>query len=156
MPLFSGECCNVLEWLGRSQAEIDLNKYARLLSKFVPKPIENDEELNRYAELSEKLSFQPDPNPEEELLGQLLVLMIEDYDRRVCPEWKMNPLIPVFGSSSVASAVFNGKRAISKTQARKLAEFFHVSADLVYLSLLPLRPAFGLLHGNLVYVSQRP
>jgi HTH-type transcriptional regulator / antitoxin HigA len=113
----------------------------------VPKPIENDAELNRYAELSEKLSFQPDPTPEEELLGQLLVLMIEDYDRRVCPEWKMNPLammkflmeqrelrqrdlIPVFGSSSVASAVFNRKRAISKAQARKLAGFFHVSADL--------------------------
>jgi hypothetical protein len=65
------------------------------------------------------ISTQPDPTPEEELLGQLLVLMIEDYDRRVCPEWKMNPLIPVFGSSSVASAVFNGKRAISKTQVQQ-------------------------------------
>ena len=133
--------------MGVAKQKIDLNKYARLLAKFVPKPIENDEELNRYAELSEKLSFQPDPNPEEELLSQLLVLMIEDYDRRVCPEWKTTPLammkflmeqrelrqrdlIPVFGSSSVASAVFNGKRAISKAQVRKLAEFFHVSADL--------------------------
>jgi HTH-type transcriptional regulator / antitoxin HigA len=78
--------------MGVAKQKIDLNEYARLLAKFVPKPIENDAELNRYAELSEKLSFQPDPNPEEELLGQLLVLMIEDYDRRVCPEWKMNPL----------------------------------------------------------------
>jgi len=29
-----------------------------------------------------------------------------------------------------ASEVFHGKRSISKTQAKKLAAFFHVSADL--------------------------
>jgi len=37
---------------------------------------------------------------------------------------------PLFGSKGIASEVLNGKRAISKVQARKLAEFFHVSADL--------------------------
>jgi len=36
----------------------------------------------------------------------------------------------VFGSSGVASEVVSGKRAISKTQARKLATRFHVAADL--------------------------
>jgi antitoxin component HigA of HigAB toxin-antitoxin module len=39
-------------------------------------------------------------------------------------------MIPIFGSSSVASDVFNGKRSISKAHARKLAEFFHVSVSL--------------------------
>ena len=39
-------------------------------------------------------------------------------------------LIPVFGSSSVASDVLNGKRSISKAHARKLAEYFHVPASL--------------------------
>jgi HTH-type transcriptional regulator/antitoxin HigA len=36
----------------------------------------------------------------------------------------------LFGSKAVASEVLNGTRAISKTHARTLADFFHVSADL--------------------------
>jgi HTH-type transcriptional regulator/antitoxin HigA len=43
---------------------------------------------------------------------------------------RQRDLIPVFGASSVASDVVNGKRAISKAHARKLAEFFQVPADL--------------------------
>ena len=35
-----------------------------------------------------------------------------------------------FGSKGRVSEVVNGKREISKEQARKLADFFHVSADL--------------------------
>ena len=37
---------------------------------------------------------------------------------------------PLFGSKGVASEVLNGKRSISKAQAKRLAVFFHVSADL--------------------------
>jgi len=37
---------------------------------------------------------------------------------------------PLFVSRGVASEVLNGKRAISKTHAKKLAEFFHVSPAL--------------------------
>jgi HTH-type transcriptional regulator / antitoxin HigA len=36
----------------------------------------------------------------------------------------------VFGSKGITSEVFHGKRSISKTQAKKLAAFFHVSAGL--------------------------
>jgi antitoxin component HigA of HigAB toxin-antitoxin module len=39
-------------------------------------------------------------------------------------------LLEVFGSRGIASEVANGKRAISKAQAKKLAELFHVPADL--------------------------
>lgn len=35
----------------------------------------------------------------------------------------------VFGSKGITSEVVHGKRSISKTQARKLADFFRVSAD---------------------------
>ncbi len=38
--------------------------------------------------------------------------------------------LEVFGSKGIASEVLNGKRGISKTQARALANYFHVSADL--------------------------
>jgi len=35
-----------------------------------------------------------------------------------------------FGSKGITSEVFHGKRAISKAQARKLAQFFRVSPEL--------------------------
>jgi HTH-type transcriptional regulator/antitoxin HigA len=38
-------------------------------------------------------------------------------------------LAPVFGSRSVASNVLNGKRELSKTHIRRLADFFHVSPE---------------------------
>jgi len=40
---------------------------------------------------------------------------------------KQAGLLPIFGSRGVASEVFNGKRAISKAQAKKLGKFFGVS-----------------------------
>ena len=39
-------------------------------------------------------------------------------------------LLPLFGSKGTASEVLNRRRSISKAQAKKLAQFFHVSADL--------------------------
>ena len=36
----------------------------------------------------------------------------------------------VFGSKSLTSEVLNGNRDISKSKAKALAEFFHVSAEL--------------------------
>jgi HTH-type transcriptional regulator/antitoxin HigA len=38
-------------------------------------------------------------------------------------------LLPIFKSRGYASDVFNGKTAISKTHARRLAEHFRVSVD---------------------------
>jgi antitoxin component HigA of HigAB toxin-antitoxin module len=35
----------------------------------------------------------------------------------------------VFGSKGITSEVFHGKRSISKAQAKKLAEFFHVGVE---------------------------
>jgi HTH-type transcriptional regulator/antitoxin HigA len=43
---------------------------------------------------------------------------------------KQSDLLPVFGSKGRVSEVVNGKRDISKEQAKKLAAFFHVSAEL--------------------------
>jgi antitoxin component HigA of HigAB toxin-antitoxin module len=39
-------------------------------------------------------------------------------------------LLAVFGTRSVASDVIAGKREPSKAHIRKLAEFFHLSAEL--------------------------
>jgi HTH-type transcriptional regulator / antitoxin HigA len=39
-------------------------------------------------------------------------------------------LAPVIGSRAQVSDLVNGRRGISKAQAKKLAQFFHVSAEL--------------------------
>lgn len=43
---------------------------------------------------------------------------------------RQRDLLGVFGSRGIASEVVSGKRAVSKTQAKKIAELFHVPADL--------------------------
>ncbi len=43
---------------------------------------------------------------------------------------KQSDLLPVFGTKGRVSEAVNGKRDISKEQAKKLATFFHVSAEL--------------------------
>ena len=42
---------------------------------------------------------------------------------------QQSDLVELLGSRSQVSLLVNGKRSISKGQAKKLAEFFHVSAD---------------------------
>jgi len=84
---------------------------------------------------------------EEEALAELLTVLIRQFEGSRYPLGHADPLdalrdfmeirqlrqrdlIPIFGASSVVSDVLNGKRSISKTHARKLAEFFHVPVSL--------------------------
>ena len=123
-------------------------RYGQLLAKTKPKVIETDEEFDSMVEQLERLDFACRPlKPEERLLQERLAKLMEDYDARKYPlphlaprkmllflmeqrDLRQRDLIPVFGSSSVASSVINGKREISKAHARKLAGFFGVSTEL--------------------------
>ena len=123
-------------------------RYGRLLARTQPKVIESDREFQAVVERLEKLDFASGSlTPEERTLQALLAKLIEDYDARRHPlprlearkmlaflmeqrDLRQRDLIPVFGSSSVVSNVVNGKREISKTQARRLADLFGVPADL--------------------------
>jgi len=109
--------------------------------------ITGDENERMIAEL-EKLDTRGRPlTPDEERLALLMTLLIRQFEESRYPLGHAEPveglrvlmesralrqrdLIPVFGSSSVASDVLNGKRSLSKTHVRKLAEFFHVPASL--------------------------
>jgi HTH-type transcriptional regulator/antitoxin HigA len=135
---------------GKKTASSRLNqrKYAELLSSTLPRIIEDDAELRQVTESVEPLLDKGTRRtPEEEALCRLLIRLVEDYQQshRVIP--KLGPrealealiearnlrqvdLLPIFGSRSRVSDVVNGKREISKSQARKLGEFFSVSPDL--------------------------
>jgi HTH-type transcriptional regulator/antitoxin HigA len=124
----------------------DTKKYARLLAQARPAPIETDAEHARLLAEAARLMDRDEEtlSPEECTLLDLLVTLIAQYEEQRYPIADAPPhdvlhhlmeardlthkdVWPLFGSKGIASEVLNGKRAISKTHAKKLAEFFHVS-----------------------------
>jgi len=114
----------------------------------MPVIIETEEENERMLGVIEKLMDKGENlSPEEEKLLKLLAKLVEDFEERYyhprdatplevlrhlmeSRDVKQTHLWEAFGSKGIASEVLNGKRGISKTHARALAIYFHVSADL--------------------------
>ncbi|WP_250124952.1 helix-turn-helix domain-containing protein [Chroococcidiopsis sp. CCMEE 29] len=126
---------------------IDKNAYASLLAEFQPQVITTEEENERALSVVEKLMAMRNRTPEQNALLNLLVILIEKFEdehyqlNAATPQSillhlmeargvRQEDLIGVIGSRGVVSEVVNGKRSISKAQAKALAEFFHVSAEL--------------------------
>ncbi len=127
---------------------INLRQYGRLLSKTLPTIIRTEEENDRVLLLVEKLFAKGDDlTLEENALLELLVKLIADFEEEYYPIRDASPqevlveimsarglkqkdLTEVFGSKSRASEAISGKREISKSQAKALAEFFNVSVEL--------------------------
>jgi HTH-type transcriptional regulator/antitoxin HigA len=126
--------------------EISPVRYGKLLAKALPKIIETDKEFDDYVAMMEELDRRETLSAEEQALLALLERLVEDYDDKVkLPEvaphemvkflieqrgLKQADLVPLLGSRSQVSDIVNGKRGISKAQAKKLAGFFHVSVEL--------------------------
>lgn len=131
-----------------STVTINPARYKRLLSRIMPVVIQTEEENDRMLAEAEKLMAKGENlSPEEDALLRLMATLIQDFEekfyqpREATPleillhlmearDLKQSDLLAVFGSKGVASEVVNGKRSISKTQAKALAKFFGVSADL--------------------------
>ena len=129
---------------------IDVKRYGRLLAKAVPRVIVTEEENERALAIVESLIEKGEQNmmPEEDALLDLLTNLIRDYEAGAYPpREKSKPhemvaflleqrglapkdLWPVIGSKGRVSEMVAGKRPISKEQAKKLADFFHVGVDL--------------------------
>jgi HTH-type transcriptional regulator / antitoxin HigA len=123
--------------------------YADLVVKVLPTAIHSEEEYEiMLANIDELMSKGENGlSPEEERLLETLAILVEAYEDEHYPmpevvpneilkflmkenDYKQKDLIYIFGSSGIASEVVSGKRSISKTQAKKLAEFFKVSVEL--------------------------
>jgi len=128
---------------------VDKKKYGKLLAEVLPRRIETEEENEHYLKIVEQMMKRGAGNlsPEEDKLFDLLVTLIEEFEEEAYPMGNSTPrdmllhlmdvqdlkqadLLDVFGSKGIASEVINGKRAISKTHAKKLAEKFKVSVEL--------------------------
>jgi HTH-type transcriptional regulator / antitoxin HigA len=128
----------------------DRSQYADLLVKYQPKIIETEEEHRQALKVVEYFVFKKERSPAELALYDLAVMLVENYESKICPmnDWRMQSptemlqyllqtsgkkqadLVGVIGSSGIVSEVVNGKRSISKSQAKKLGEMFQVSPSL--------------------------
>lgn len=136
--------------MGSLTATIDLKRYGRLLAKAAPRVIATEEENGRAIAIVESLVQKGELSmtPEEDALLDLLTNLIRDYEAMAYPRREESSphemvaflleqrglapkdLWPVIGSKGRVSEILAGRRSISKEQAKKLAEFFQVRADL--------------------------
>ncbi|BAZ06563.1 helix-turn-helix domain-containing protein [Calothrix sp. NIES-3974] len=124
------------------------DKYQELLVKYQPKIIRTEAENDGALEIVEMLMHQKQRSPEEDELYDLLITLIEKF------EWEyycthensslysmllflmeqrniqQSDLVGIIGSKGVVSEVVNGKREISKAQAKALGAFFQVDPGL--------------------------
>lgn len=123
--------------------------YGMLLSKYQPRPIHSQSDHESAVTAIEELMFKgSDRTPEETTLLNLLCTLVEDYEQnQIMTEELASPqeilqhlmeandlkqadLVGIVGSKGVVSEILHGKRGISKSQAKALAEKFHVSPAL--------------------------
>ncbi|TAG73796.1 MAG: transcriptional regulator [Oscillatoriales cyanobacterium] len=117
------------------------------LAEVAPRAIETEAEYDRLLAVAEGLTFAKNRTLEEKALHKLLVTLIEVYEDQNYAIDKSEPheilqhimeasgtrqadLVGIIGSSGVVSEVVNGKRAISKAQAKALGDYFKVSPSL--------------------------
>jgi HTH-type transcriptional regulator / antitoxin HigA len=132
---------------------ISRGNYLDLLDRdrIIPKIIETKEEYEQFLAVAERLiSKKQNRTPEETVLFRLLVKLIMDYEEETysLKEWsqtapheflqhlmeargmKQVDLVGVLSpSKGLVSSIVNGKRSISKAQAKKLGEIFNISAS---------------------------
>ena len=124
----------------------NLKEYSALLGEALPGVIDSLDEYHRIEEIFNNL-FKENRSPEEDKLFNLLANLLEDYERRLLPSLeKSSPLetlrfliqenslrqadlAEVFVTQSVVSEVLNGKREITKNQAKALAQKFSLRLE---------------------------
>jgi HTH-type transcriptional regulator/antitoxin HigA len=127
---------------------LDKPKYKELLGETLPVVIHTDTEYRRLLRAAAQLMEKPEEQigPEEGRLLEMLAMLIEEYEDRRHPlprtephkmlsyllaEKGMKPsdLRTVLPKSRI-SEILNGKRGISKAQAKELAALFRVPVEL--------------------------
>jgi HTH-type transcriptional regulator / antitoxin HigA len=130
---------------------LDRKSYGTLLAAYQPQVIQSE---TAYSEALVALETLLDKGEnltvEEAAIANLLAALVEDYEEKqiepleldsVAPheilrhlmnaqDLRQADLVPLIGSRGLVSEMVNGKRSISKAQAKILGSFFHVSPAL--------------------------
>ena len=123
-------------------------RYARLLAQRLPTAIRTEENEEMLAAIWGLMKKGEDKLSAEELaLLELMSVLVERFEEEHYPipdspphrilqhlmearNAKQADLVPILGGRGRVSELVNGKRGISKAQAKALADFFRVSAEL--------------------------
>lgn len=126
-------------------AVINEHKYRKLLAATLPRVIENAAEHRDMLDKVEQLMLRGKAlTIEEKTLFKLMVSLIQQYEQKVYQMQKSSPLEvleflmedrghsakdlwELIGDKGAVSRILHGQRSISKTQAKKLANFYNVS-----------------------------
>jgi HTH-type transcriptional regulator/antitoxin HigA len=125
---------------------LDPIRYRRLIARVSPTVIETEEENERVLAIIERLIAKADKRTlEEDALLNLLAHLVEQFEQKAYPIRQAAPaemiaflleqrglkpvaLVEILGSRGRVSEILAAKRSVSKEQAKKLAEFFKISA----------------------------
>ncbi len=129
--------------------ELSPEKYRKVIAEYAiaPRMIDSSREYQRSKQALERLLFpERKLSPEEDAMAKLLLHLVDHYEHRTTTppastprqvfrhlmdqrQLKQADLAPLFGTVSIVSEVLSGKRQINAKQARKLAEYFQLTAD---------------------------
>ena len=130
-----------------AKRRLNRQKYGALLTAATPTIINSPEELKRATKMVERfLVPERALTPEEDAFVTLMLHLIQDYRAKhplfpkpqphellqmLMAEWELKQvdLLNIFGSRSRVSDAVNGKRAISKEQAKRLSERFKLRVE---------------------------
>jgi HTH-type transcriptional regulator/antitoxin HigA len=133
-----------MEGMKRARS-LNPSRYRRLVAEVCPAMIETEEENERVLAIVERLMARGEKrSPEEDAILNLLVHLVEQFEEKAFPIGKAAPaeliaflleqrglkpiaLAEVLGSRGRVSEILAAKRSVSKEQAKRLGEFFHVS-----------------------------
>ena len=120
-----------------------------LETSILPFVIQTEEQYHQALAIAESLFFKQDRNSLEEQILDVWEVLIETYEEAQFQPGSASTPVSILqtlmeaggliqadlvragiGSSGIVSEIIHGKRQISKEQAKKLAVFFSVSADL--------------------------
>jgi HTH-type transcriptional regulator/antitoxin HigA len=137
----------MIQEVGKMTLTLNKSEYGALLANIQPQVITTEEENDRALGIVESLLAEKNLSLEKEQILRLLVSLIEKFEDEHYQLAASSPhsillhlmeerglrqtdLVGLIGSRGVVSEVINGKRTISKSQAKSLGEFFHVDPSL--------------------------
>ena len=130
-----------------TRRRIDITRYRKLVSQAAPVIIETEAENERALAAIEKLMHKgASRTAEEDALLKLLSHLVDQFESKAYPIPSSSPaemiaflldqrglkpisLAGVIGSRGRVSEILSGKRSVSKDQARRLSDFFHVGIE---------------------------
>ena len=109
-----------------------------------PTPIASERQHEEYLSVLDKLASKENPTKEEEKYAEVLMTLIEAYEKEhyAIPDasplevlrslmdannLRQKDLVPIFGSESIVSEILHKKRDLNKTHIEKLSKRFRVS-----------------------------